>query len=172
MKRLICFVGFTFILLLLVCSAQSADFPELKHYPVDDADGILSRSGTHLDKDVSADGKGSLRITSSEPVRIRLYETGEIDVEDARLIYRAKVRTEDVDGQVFLEMWCSFPGKGEYFSRALHAPLSGTTEWITQETSFFLNKGENPDNVKLNIVVNGKGIVWIDDIRLMRGPLR
>jgi len=27
-------------------------------------------------------------------------------------------------------------------------------------------KGENPDNVKLNLVINGKGTAWIDNIRL------
>jgi hypothetical protein len=31
--------------------------------------------------------------------------------------------------------------------------------------------GENPDNVKLNFVVNGTGTIWIDDIRLLKGPL-
>jgi hypothetical protein len=40
-----------------------------------------------------------------------------------------------------------------------------------QETPFFLKKGENPDNVKINLVVNGKGSVWIDDIRLVKAPL-
>ena len=102
---------------------------------------------------------------------IRLFETGDVDVEDARLTYQAKVRTEGVEGQVFLEMWCQFAGKGEYFSRDLETPQTGTTEWSTEETPFFLKKGENPDNVKLNLVVNGSGTVWIDDIRLFRGPL-
>jgi hypothetical protein len=40
---------------------------------------------------------------------------------------------------------------------------------VTQETPFFLKKGENPNNVKLNLVIDGKGMVWIDDIRLFRG---
>jgi hypothetical protein len=77
-----------------------------------------------------------------------------------------------VQGQAYLEMWCRFPGKGEFFSRALQAPLSGTVEWSSQETPFFLKKGEDPDEIKLNLVVNGTGTVWIDDIRLIKGPLR
>jgi len=51
-------------------------------------------------------------------------------------------------------------------------PLTGTTDWTTEETPFFLRKGENPDNVKLNLVINGKGTAWIDDIRLLKGPLQ
>ena len=68
-------------------------------------------------------------------------------------------------------MWCRFPGKGEFFSRGLQSPLTGTTDWTTEETAFFLKKGENPDNVKLNLVINGSGTAWIDDVRLLKGPL-
>jgi len=109
---------------------------------------------------------------AKEPTVVRLFELGDIDVENARLIYQAKVRTEGVEGQVFLEMWCHFPGKGEFFSRGLQTPLTGTTNWTTEETPFFLKKGENPDNVKLNLVINGKGTAWIDDIRVLKGPLQ
>jgi hypothetical protein len=111
-------------------------------------------------------------MTSTKPTVIRLFETGDIDVENARLIYQARVRTEDVEGKVYLEMWCHFPGKGDFFSRGLQTPLTGTTEWTTEETPFFLKKGENPDNVKLNLVIKGKGTAWIDDIRLLKAPLR
>ena len=124
-----------------------------------------------IDKATTSDGKGSLLVTANGPVTVKLYETGDIHLENARLTYRARLRTETVEGEVYLEMWCSFPGKGEFFSRALQAPLSGTMEWSTQETPFFLQKGENPDNVKMNLVINGRGKVWIDDIRLLTAPL-
>ena len=128
--------------------------------------------GCPVDKDISINRKGCLRIDAIQPTVVRLYETGDLGVEDARLIYQAKLRTEGIDGKVYLEMWCSFPGKGEFFSRALQAPLSGTNGWTTQETPFFLRKGDRPDNVKLNLVVDGKGTVWIDDICLLQGPLK
>ncbi len=68
-------------------------------------------------------------------------------------------------------MWCHFPGRGEYFSKGLMNPLTGTTDWTTEEIPFLLKRGENPDNVKLNLVIDGKGTVWIDDIRLLKGTL-
>ena len=102
---------------------------------------------------------------------MHLFECGNIDIENARLIYQARLRTEDVKGQVYLEMWCYFTGKGQFFSRGLDSPLSVSTEWTTQETPFFLKKGENPDDIKLNLVINGTGTVWIDDIRVLKGPL-
>jgi hypothetical protein len=160
------------IFALLACAKPSQQAVEIKHYPIDALDGIITQSGVQIDTVISKDGKGSLKIGTAEPTVIRLFETGDIDIEDARVIYQAQVRTEGVQGQVFLEMWCHFPGKGEFFSRSLQSPVSGTTEWTSVETPFFLQKGENPDNVKLNLVIDGTGTVWIDDIRLIKGPLQ
>ncbi len=154
------------------CTKQSSEVVELKKFPIDSMEGIITQSGVEIDKAVSSDGNGSLKITANEPTIVRLFETGDIDVENARLIYQAKVQTEGIDGKVYLEMWCNFPGKGEFFSRGLQTPLTGTTNWTSEETPFFLQKGENPDNVKLNLVIDGKGTAWIDDIRLMKGPLQ
>jgi hypothetical protein len=144
---------------------------ELRRFPLDNLEGVLTQSGVELDMATSSDGGGSLKITAAEPTTLRLFETGDLDVENARLIYQAKLRTEGVEGQVYLEMWCSFSGKGEFFSRGLQSPLTGTTDWASVETPFFLKAGENPDNVKLNLVINGKGTAWIDDVRLRSGPL-
>jgi hypothetical protein len=154
------------------CSKPPQEVVELKRFPIDSLEGIITQSGVEFDKEVSSDGKGSLKIVATEPTVVRLFELGDIDVENARLIYQAKVRTEGIEGQVFLEMWCHFPGKGEFFSRGLQTPLTGTTNWTTEETPFFLKKGENPDNVKLNLVINGKGTTWIDDIRVLKGHLQ
>ena len=158
---------------LVACGGAEPSGPvtELRHYPVDDTDGLVTRSGVVLDREVSSDGNGSLRVTFTEPATIRLYETGDLDVENARLTYRAKIRTADLEGRVYLEMWCVFLGRGEYFSRDLGTPVTGTQEWSTEETPFFLETGDNPDNVKLNLVVEGTGTVWIDDVRLLEGPL-
>jgi len=171
--RTLCFfICIAVILPAIGYSEPSAQVAEIKKFPVNSMDGIITRSGVRIDKKVSSDGKGSLRITANGPTVVRLFEVRGLDVEDARLIYQAKVRTKNIEGQVFLEMWCHFPGKGDFFSRGLQSPLTGTTEWTTLETPFFLRKGEKPDYVKLNLVINGKGIAWIDDIRLIKGPLQ
>jgi hypothetical protein len=159
------------ILVLVSCSNPSQQVVELKQFPITSMEEIITQSEVRIDNEISSDGNGSLRVTANKPTVIRLFEIGDIDVENARLIYQARVRTENVEGQVYLEMWCHFPGKGEYFSRGLQTPLTGTTEWTTEETPFFLKKGENPDNVKLNLVIKGEGTAWIDDIRLLKGPL-
>ena len=172
MRNLALCVCVAMVFVVVGCSKPSKQVGELKRFPIDNFEGLITKSGVQIDKEISSDGNGSLRITAKEPIVVRLFEVGDIDLENARLIYQAKVRMEGVEGQVYLEMWCHSPGKGEFFSRGLQTPLTGTTDWTTEETPFFLKKGENPDNVKLNLVINGKGTVWIDDIRLLKGPLR
>jgi hypothetical protein len=150
---------------------EGAAVTELEAFALDDLKGLITQSGVSVDKTVSSDGNSSLRIDATEPTTIHLFETGDIDIENARLIYQAKVRTRNMQGQVYLEMWCHFPGKGEFFSKGLMNPLTGTTDWTTLETLFFLKEGENPNNVKLNLVITSKGTVWIDDILLLKGGL-
>ena len=164
---LICLV-FAF---LVVCSKPSQEVAELQHFPLNTMEGIITRSGVEIDKDISSDGAGSLKIAAAEPTTVNLFEISDINIENARLTYQARVRTENIEGQVYLEMWCHFPGQGEFFSRGLQTPLKGTTEWTTVETPFILQKDQNPDYVKLNLVIDGQGIAWIDDVRLIRGTL-
>ncbi len=166
-------VTFALALAFMGCSKRSSEqeVVVLREYPMTGSLDVLARDIVQMDDAISSDGNGAARIHVDGPATIRLYETGDIDIEDARIIYQAKLRTEGVEGKVYLEMWCSFPGKGEFFSRALQSPITGTTEWTTQETPFFFKQGENPDNVKLNVVIDGKGTVWVDDVKLVKGPL-
>jgi hypothetical protein len=171
MRKLFLLFCFAMVIIITGCSKPSGQVVELKHFPLDNMEGVITQTGVELDDKITSDGKGALRIAADAPTTVRLFEVSGIDVEDARLIYQAKVRTEAVEGQVYLEMWCHFPGKGDFFSRGLQTPLTGTVNWTTEETPFFLRKGDRPDYIKLNLVVNGKGKVWIDDIRLLKAPL-
>jgi hypothetical protein len=173
MKKLLLLIWCIIFIALIACTQTktTATTTELESFSVDNLDGVISKSDVQLDKEISSDGKGSLKITTTKPLVVLLYEVKDIDIENARLIYQARVRTENVQGQVYLEMWCHFAGKGDFFSRGLQSPLSGTTDWTTVETPFFLRMGENPDYVKLNLVINGIGTAWIDDIKLIKGPL-
>jgi len=170
-KKAILYFTCLSMVFVAACAQKSVEITEVKHYPIDSLEGIITTSGITIDKEITSDKKGSLRIVTNTPITVRLYETGDIDIENAQLIYQANLRTEGVEGQAYIEMWCHFPGKGEFFSRALQSPLSGSNNWTSQETPFILKKGDNPDNVKINLVINGKGSVWIDNIRLVKAPL-
>jgi len=155
----------------LALAAGAVQEVELKRFPIDSLDGVITRDGVRLDRASTVDGNGSLELKARRATTFRLFETGDLDVEDAVLIYRAQMKTRKVKGDAYLEMWCHFPGGGEYFSRGLQYALSGTNHWIRVETRFLLRKGENPDNVRLNVAITGSGKVWIDDIRLVKAPL-
>jgi hypothetical protein len=45
-------------------------------------------------------------------------------------------------------------------------------DWSTLQTPFFLQPGQSAKMVTLNIVINGKGTVWVDDVHLLKEPLR
>lgn len=141
-----------------------------KHYRLDGLDEIITRTGVEFDNKISNDGNGSVKISVTEPSVIRLFETGYINIENARLLYEADIKTENVTEEVYLEMWCCFAGKGKFFSRGLDSTATGTEPWKRLRTAFFLKPGESPDNVKLNLVVNGSGTVWVDNISLLSAP--
>jgi hypothetical protein len=156
------------VILTMSCGKPSSKDIALKTYSLDSLDGIIKASGVEVDRAVKKEGKAALKITVTEPSIIPLFETGDIDVENGVLVYQAKVRTQDAQGNVYLEMWCRFEGKGEFFSSGLQSSMKGTLGWTSQEIPFFLKAGENPENVKLNIVSEGAGTVWVDDIRLLK----
>ena len=101
----------------------------------------------------------------------RLFEVDNPGVEQCVVTYRAKLKTENLTEQAYLEMWCRFPGKGEFFSRGLAHAVTGSNNWASYETPFFLKKGEKPDLIKLNLVVKGAGKVWVKDVELLKSPL-
>jgi hypothetical protein len=144
---------------------------ELKHFSLDSLEGVRATTGASFDPKISADGKGSLRVDAKEPMTVPLLEVTDVGVENATLIYQASLQSENLDGKAFLEMWVRIPGKGEFFSRGLDRPITGSMSWMTVATPFFLKAGQKPDLIRLNLVVQWKGRVWIDDVHLMRERL-
>ena len=116
------------------------------------------------DTEIKAEGKGSIKIKTQWPTTICLGEVASVDVENGKLVYKAKVKS-DLDGTAFLEMWAHVGG-GQYFSRGKNDVVSQKTDWKIIQTPFLFKKGQRPEKVTLNLVINGKGTVWIDDIEV------
>ena len=100
----------------------------------------------------------------------RLFEVPNPGVERCTVSYKARLKSEGLVGRAYLEMWCQFPGLGEAFSRGLNSAVSGSTDWATCQTPFFLKAGEKPDLIRLNLVVEGPGKVLIKDVELTASP--
>jgi hypothetical protein len=50
--------------------------------------------------------------------------------------------------------------------------VSQKTDWKTIQTPFMFQKGQKPEKVTLNLIINGKGTVWIDDVVLSKERLK
>ena len=155
-------------MLTLLLAGSLADAADLKKLSLDDA----SVMGTTIQADTQmrTEGKASIKITTRWPTTICLGEVDSLDVENAKLVYKAKVKS-DLDGAAFLELWAHVGG-GQYFSRGMNDTVSRQTDWKVIQTPFIFQKGQRPVKVTLNLVINGKGTVWIDDVVLSREPLK
>jgi hypothetical protein len=157
--------GIVAVALLVQTSAQAQ---ELKKLSLDDASSIGLTIQT--DASVKTEGKASVKIMTAWPTIVCLGEVTGLAVEDAKLVFKAKVKTA-LEGDAFLEMWVHVGG-GQYFSKGMNDPAKGKSDWKTIQTPFMFQKGQKPDKVTLNIVINGKGTVWVDDIVLSKEPLK
>ena len=129
-----------------------------------------------VSKDVVAEG-GAWLAQCDKAQTFRLFEVPEPGVEDCTVLYRAKLKTENLTGRAYLEMWCRLPGRGEFFSKGLTQTVTGSNDWASHEIPFLLKKGEQPDLIRLNLVVEAigwlfkkpvTGKVWIKDVELVR----
>jgi serine/threonine protein kinase len=127
------------------------------------------------DKPISQDqvtaDDGGWCVEAKENRTVALFEIANPGVEDCMLSYRARLKTANLQGRAYLEMWCGLRGQGAFFSRGSFRPVSGTTSWASYEIPFFLKKGQRPDLIMLNLVIEGKGTVWIKDVEVTRAPL-
>ena len=156
------------ILIAMIFLCSSAFAAELKKISLDDA-SILGTT-IQTDSNVKTEGQASVRITTHFPTTICIGEVDGVDLENARLVYKAMVKS-DLNGSAYLEMWAHI-GNGRYFSKGMNDPIRGQSDWKSIQTPFIFQKGQSPDKITLNLVINGQGTVWIDDVVLLKTPLK
>ena len=154
------------LLMAIPAAAEAEDLVKLSLHSVSSISPKVD-----IDTKVKIEGEGSLKITTRWPTSVSIGEVIGPNVENAKLVYSAKVKTElEEAGTVFLEMWAHVKG-GQYFSKGLNDAAGPRSDWKTIQTPFMFQKGQKPDKVTLNIVINGKGTVWVDDVVLSKVAL-
>jgi len=121
--------------------------------------------------DAAAAGSVKVTHTGTGTHELMLLEVPLAGIDEAELWYEASLRSEGSTGKAYLALYCSFTGKGSFFSRALNDPFTGTAPWRDSRTAFFLRKGETPSGVSLGVRFEGPATVWIDNVRLVRRDL-
>jgi len=178
MIRLI-WIGLIVILHSICGGYQSYAQDEIEFdYPLDSLNEVITQSGVQIDSEISTDNQGSLYINTSEPKTIELIELNKEDFKNKRLTFKAQMRsqdlqaTDDMRGISYIELAAKFPNGEELVSRGPRIPINGTTDWRPVDTVLYIDKNELPESIKLNLVVEGVGEVWIDSAELEAIPLR
>lgn len=175
--------GFLLVLALFACGVDeqtagkdpggSAGAPvEIAHYPLS-ADAVPAGADAVFDRDVSQDGGGSLRVeTGGEGGRLRLYRIDDVDAIDGTLLFTGFLKSQELRGTAFFELWCHPVEGNPAFVRGLPRRVAGTSDWKPQELSFSQPAAcRRPAFVELNVVIQGAGTVWIDNLRLWDLPV-
>jgi len=128
-----------------------------------------------LEKDGASRDGDAWKIEAAGDRTVRLYEatlpgSDGKGITNRQLSYRAKIKTQDVKGRVYLEMWLRAANGQKSFSRGFEDAVNGTTDWVEVQTPFRIKDGERADRADLNVVIEGGGTAWIKDIVLEADP--
>ncbi len=140
---------------------------QIAHFPLSE-NRVPAGADAVFDPDVSQDGGGSLRVlTGEEGGRLRLYRLDDVGPVEGSLLYTGFLKSQDLRGTAFLELWCHPPEGNPAFVRGVPTRVAGTSDWKPQELSFSRPETcHDPVSVELNVVIHGAGTVWIDNLRL------
>lgn len=147
-------------------------------FPISSLQELITQSGVEIDNEITTDNNGSLLINTDKAIKVELFELDKQNFKNKRLTYKAQIRSEDLTGTddlrgiSYIELVAVFPDGEELISRGPRVPISGTIDWRPAETVLYVDKGNAPKNVKLNLIVEGQGKVWIDAVKLETIPLR
>ena len=159
MKRIL--IGLA-ALAFTICPAMAEDIKKITLDPAT----ITPKIETEAAK---AGEQPAIKVTVQWPTIISLGEVTGLNIDDAKLIYTAKVKTDLEAGTAFLEMWVDVNGR-QYFSRGMNDAVGKKTDWKTIGTPFILQKGQKATKATLNLIINGHGTVWVNDAVLAKEP--
>lgn len=130
----------------------------------DDSDKPISRNAVwHGDE---------LQVDAHEAATVSLFEVPVSGLEQCMITYRFRIQCDALERAVYPEMWCRIPEKGRFFSRGLDRKVRGPVDWQLVEIPFYLNEGQRPDLLELNLVFEGRGSVRLKDIEILSTPLK
>ena len=134
----------------------------------------LDKAGGLLGGEVQPDGTLKIENAHGQTTTVAIAELKEPGITAFRYAVTGKVKYEDVEAESFLEMWNYFPNGGFYFSRTLGeggpmGSIQGTSDWRGFSLPFFSEEGTGPpDRLELNVVLGGRGTVYLSPVQLVQ----
>ena len=158
------------------CLGASTEEKVLAVFPNDELPQSAATSGSlpgvtaSVDSAAPSGGNGSIKVTSSggRNPDVLLFQAELSGIENCVLWCEATMKSEEVAGRAYLDMWVTFPDGKSYFSRGLDQVFTGTQDWRRCRIPFFLKMGESPSSVAMGVQFEGTGAVWLNDVRLVQ----
>ena len=119
---------------------------------------------------VTADGE-AWRIDARGPNPTGIFEVpAGLLCADCQIFFRAKLKSRDLSGHVFLELVARLGYDQDFFHRDLIHTAHGTQGWTQAQASCFVAPGPKARGLLLNVVPQGTGTVWIKDVEVYTAP--
>jgi hypothetical protein len=115
--------------------------------------------------------EGGWKITSDGQRRVQLFEVRTDGIEDALLIYRAKLKTSDPEIEVSLRIKVLHLAEQLSTDSTTTIARPGTLDWSNIAIPHRLDEGKRAEVVWLGLDIQGSGDVWIKDIELLKERL-
>lgn len=136
------------------------------------AAGPITWPKTNESSRVSVDDKGNLVVVGEDKkttTTVLTLENPKVPSHQYRLV--GKVKYQDVAGDGYVEMWNHFSKEGPFFSRTLaeegpFGKITGSSDWRDLEIPFYSKPDMLPNKLVINVVLPGKGKVWITPLTL------
>jgi hypothetical protein len=111
------------------------------------------------------------RIDSQGQGVVRLFELQYPGVDNCIVLFKAKLKTQKMEGGASLEMWARLVDQ-EFWSKGEgEHQVAGTTNWSEYQIPFRFEKGQLPNRLQLGLRLGGPGTVWIKDVEVTYQPI-
>ncbi len=156
----------------VACSNKPKPPKDIAVFPCNSTDKVVTQGAVTEDKTVSADGQGSLKITTEMPTTIKLFQIPYPRIEGCKVWYKAKIKTQQFGGSAYLQMVVHFSRGGQITAQNYQNAIRGNTKgWVESVLEATVREGQKPSSVELNLVVQGAGTLWVDDVHVLRQAL-
>ena len=152
-----------FIILTLVFNLAPVHAAPLVAFGCENLSGISPAFS--LDKETKYKGESSICVDAASPCRVTAAQFDGPQKENFTLHSSAMVKTDLNPGAFIFELVVLFDG-GYYYSRAIDQRIVGKKDWQEVTADFLFKEGQTPEKVFVNLIIEGSGKVWIDDIKL------
>ncbi|GAB4272993.1 MAG: hypothetical protein Kow0029_12180 [Candidatus Rifleibacteriota bacterium] len=156
--------GVIFAILLNIALQSFLSAQEILAIPLDSLNEVSPK--IELDSECKVEGNNSIKITAVTPCRVTIHKIDGMGRDNFNLKTYLMIKTELEEGTVILETLVKVKG-GIYFSRALDQKVCGSSDWKQIYTNFRFKKDESPDEVLVNLIIEGRGIVWADELKFV-----